>query len=444
VRLATGPIPVYKWTVSGPRLGIHENVSGLSFSPTMASNELVARLRHEGRRVFRLGLGQSPFPVPDPVVEELRASAPRKEYLPVRGLPALREAVAEYHRRVCGMPANEGDVLVGPGSKELLFLLQVVHSGDLLVPTPAWVSYVPQAIIVGRRARLLHAAATDRWLLRPAALDAVCRKEGPRSRVLVLNDPDNPTGVAYDEATLRELADVARRHGIVVLSDEIYAELHHSGRHISMARFYPEGTIISSGLSKWCGAGGWRLGTFTFPRVLRPVLEAMAAVASETYTSTSAPIQCAAVRAFQGGIVIERYLWHARRILAALARAMATTLTEAGAEVVPPDGAFYLFPDFAPFRARLLERGVATSDGLALRLLEDTGVAALPGTVFGRPPDELTLRLAFVDFDGARALAAAETLGPAAGIDQDFLRAYCGDMLEAAERIAAWAQGKPV
>jgi len=93
---------------------------------------------------------------------------------------------------------------------------------------------------------------------------------------------------------LEELAAVARRFGVILLSDEIYGQLHHQGAHVSVARFYPEGTIISSGLSKWCGAGGWRLGTFTFPGELRWLLDAMASVASETYTSTCAPIQYAA------------------------------------------------------------------------------------------------------------------------------------------------------
>jgi len=132
---------------------------------------------------------------------------------------------------------------------------------------------------------------------------------------LVLNYPGNPDGLTYTADELKEIARVAREYEIILLSDEIYGQLHHKGGHVSVARYYPEGTIISSGLSKWCGAGGWRLGTFTFPQSLDWLMESMAAVASETYTSVSAPIQYAGVQAFRGSMAIERYLWNARRIL---------------------------------------------------------------------------------------------------------------------------------
>lgn len=206
-------------------------------------------------------------------------------------------------------------------------------------------------------------------------------------RILVLNYPNNPTGSTYTADGLQALAAVARKYDAVVLSDEIYGELHFEGRHVSIARYYPEGTIISSGLSKWCGAGGWRLGTFFFPKQLRWLLEAMGAVASETYTSASAPIQYAAVRAFQGGMDIDRYLVRSRRILGALARESHRRLTAAGLAVAEPHGAFYLFPDFGPLRERFATRDLMRSDRICNALLSDTDVAILPGLAFDRPTD---------------------------------------------------------
>ena len=207
----------------------------------------------------------------------------------------------------------------------------------------------------------------------PRQLAAICQEDADRPRLLVLNYPGNPEGGSYSADELQELAAVARRFGVILLSDEIYGQLHHRGEHVSVARFYPEGTIVSSGLSKWCGAGGWRLGTFTFPPDLAWLMEAMAAVASETYTSVSTPIQFAAVRAFKDGLAIERYLWHVRRILAGLGQRCAESLERAGARVRPPVGAFYLFPDFSPFGERLAERGIQDSNSLCERLLEETG-----------------------------------------------------------------------
>jgi len=418
------------------------NVRGLGLSSTVEINERCLERMRQGQTVARLGLGQSPFPVPAPVVEELRANASRKAYLAVRGLAELREAVAEYHRRRNGLTCTGDDVLIAPGSKELMFLLQVVYYGELVLPAPAWVSYAPQAQIVGRRVALLQCHARDGWRLRPEDLERLCRADPGRPRMIILNYPSNPTGGTYSTAELEELAAVTRRYGVVVLSDEIYGELHYRGEHESIARFFPEGTIVSSGLSKWCGAGGWRLGTFTFPKELRWLLDAMAAVASETYTSTSAPIQYAAIRAFRGGLRIERYLWLARRILASLAEACLAELRKAGIQVLDPVGAFYLFPDFEPHREALARRGIHTSTELAARLLEEAGVALLPGEVFGRDPKELTVRLAFVDFDGAKAMAALEARPREAPVDGEFLEHHCRTVLDAMRRIRAWTLGE--
>ena len=197
--------------------------------------------------------------------------------------------------------------------------------------------------------------------------------------------------------------------------------------------------IFSGGLSKWAGAGGWRLGTFHFPRSLRWLLDAMAAAASETYTSTSAPIQHAAVRAYEGGAEIERYLGASRRVLKALARHCTARLEKAGIDVPPAQGGFYLLPDFTPLRERFAERGIRTSNRLCEQALEETGVAFLPGSSFGRPAEELTARLALVDFDGARALEAAGELENGARIDADWLETYCPCVTQAIEALADWA-----
>ena len=421
-----------------PEVHLNLNVRGMEPSATLAVQQRCRELLASGMRVFRLGLGQSPFPVPRVVVEELQANAHQKDYLPVAGLPALREAVAGYHQRTQGLACDAADVLVGPGSKELMFLLQLSYYGDIVISTPAWVSYAPQARILGRRIQWLPTLREDGWRLRPSSLERLCRREPARPRIVVLNYPANPTGGSYTLEELKDLAQIARQFRVVLLSDEIYGEIHHKGQHVSIARFYPEGTIVSSGLSKWCGAGGWRLGTFAFPRGMDWLRDAMAAVASETYTSTSAPIQYAAVRAFHGGLMIERYLWNSRRILGALGRRCTRMLQDAGAFVAKPVGGFYLFPDFGEFRQRLGERGIHDAPTLCKRLLQETGVAILPGTDFGRDPEELTARIAYVDFDGARALAALEVLGPATAVDEPFLRQHCGAVIEAMELLVDW------
>ncbi|OOG22797.1 aspartate aminotransferase [Thioalkalivibrio denitrificans] len=421
-----------------PRVQLNLNARGLPQSATLAINERCAAMRREGRSVFRMGLGQSPFPVPEPVVEALRANSHQKDYLPVKGLPELRQAIVDYLHRHEGLSFSADHVLVGPGTKELMFIVQLVYYGDLVIPTPSWVSYAPQAHIIGRHLRWLPTHPETGLGVTPEALDALCRVDPDRPRLLILNSPGNPTGSAYAVEQLQAIAEVARRYRVLVLSDEIYSGLHFEGKHVSIARFYPEGTIISNGLSKWCGAGGWRLGALAFPRSLTWLLEPMASVASETFTSTSAPIQYAAVRAFEGGPEIEHYLTQCRRILRAIAHYTWESVRAVGAVATEPKGGFYLFPNFDPLRERLASRGITTSEQLCLHLLEDTGVACLPGEAFGRPLDELSVRLALVDFDGQKALEAAESLPEGTDPDNEFLRRHCGDVVEAVDRLCAW------
>ena len=417
------------------------NVRGLPVSATLGINELSNTLIADGRQVYKMGLGQSPFPVPLPVVEELQANAHQKDYLPVRGLPALQQAVVEYYQRTQNLNFRPENILVGPGSKELMFILQLTYYGDLLIPTPSWVSYAPQAHIIGRHVYWLPTHRDNRWLLTPEELEKLCRKDPTKPRIVILNYPNNPTGCSYTDNELKALAEVARKYKIILLSDEIYGELNFEGTHTSIARHYPEGTIISSGLSKWCGAGGWRLGTFAFPAALHWLLEGMAAVSSETFTATSAPIQYAAVRAFRGGPRIEEYLSHTRRILKALSDHVCGQLTAKGAMVAPPQGAFYIFPDFTPLKDKLAARGISTSTEMCEKILEQTGVALLPGSSFGRPDHELTTRLALVDFDGAKALSTSGRYPLSEPLPDDFLCNCCFKVVEGIDRLCDWVNG---
>ena len=417
-----------------PEVYLNLSVRGMGPSATLAINERSRQLQEAGRTVYRLGLGQSPFPVPEHVRASLAQNAHQKDYLAVKGLPALREAIVDWVRRTEGLDYSPANVLVGPGTKELMFLVQLVYYGDLVIPTPSWVSYAPQASIIGRPIKWLRTRPETGLGVEPDALEELCAQDPNRPRLLILNSPSNPTGLAYTEEQLQALAEVLRKYRVLALSDEIYSGTHFTDGHVSLARYYPEGTVISNGLSKWCGAGGWRLGYFIFPDTLAWLADAMAAVASETFTSTSAPLQYAAISALEDRTEMHQYLDHSRQILAALAGYAYRTLSDAGALLNPAAGGFYLFPRFEPQRERLSARGISDNGALCERLLEETGVATLPGSNFGRPSSELSMRLAYVDFDGGNALARAvgET------VDEAFVRRHCNRVTDAIDRLAGW------
>ena len=416
---------------------VNMNVIDLPLSATLEINEKSNLMIAQGRKVYKLGLGQSPFPVPTPVVEALKKYAHVKDYLPVKGLYGLREAIKKYYQKSQGIEFEVENILIGPGSKELMFIAQLVIYSELLLPAPSWVSYAPQSKILGRKVSWLETKKEDDWLLRSDVLEDYCKNNPNTSKVMILNYPNNPTGKTYNEGQLKEIAEVARKYGVIIISDEIYGELHHEGKHISIAKFYPEGTIVSSGLSKWCGAGGWRLGTFAIPKELSWLADKMASVASETFTSVSAPIQYAAIRAFEFDDEIIDYLNRSRKILKALAVYIYENFKRVGIEAPLADGAFYYLPDFSNLRDKLSKKGIYTSRQLCSTVLDEKSVALLPGDDFGKPSSELTARIAYVDFDGETALEAAEKKN----VDEKFLRKYCTNTIEAIDRICDFVEG---
>ncbi len=319
-----------------------------------------------------------------------------------------------------------------------MFLLQLVYYGDLIIPSPSWVSYAPQAKIIGRDIHWIDTSYENNWLIQAEDLEQICFKDPDKARLMIINYPSNPTGRTYPIDQLKDLAEVARKHRVVLLSDEIYGKLHHDGKHKSIVELYPEGSIFSGGLSKWCGAGGWRLGLFVFPEGLRWLLNGIASVGSETFTSTSSPIQHAAVAAFRYNDDIEKYLIDERRVLKALGAALAEKLQNAGTKVKCPEGAFYLFPDFSDFSDKFRKNNIRNSKEMCEQLLDETSVAILPGSDFGRPEDEFTARLAYVDFNGREALEGIKKVPGNQNIGQEYLEKYCGRMLEAIDRICDW------
>lgn len=417
-----------------------EGLLGLPKSATLAINERSIALQRAGHEVYRFGLGQSPFPVPEGVVRALAAAAHEKDYLPVEGLPTLRQAVADFHRRLDGVDRSADGVIIGPGSKELMFLTQLAFGGALVLPTPCWVSYGPQARIAGRPVERITTRADQRFRLSGEALASHCAAQAGRPRLLILNYPGNPDGDTYSAEELQGIALAAREHGVIIISDEIYGLTHHRGEHVSIARYYPEGTIISGGLSKWCGAGGWRLGTMSFPPALSWLQAALASAASESFTSVSAPIQHAAIVAFEYGDAIQSYLAHSQRVLRVLAEEITRRLRRAGLRLETPQGAFYLWLDFSEHADKLRARGITESPLLCERLLSETGVAILPGSAFERSASELSARLAYVDFDGALALKHSRESALDAAPVESLLGVSCARVIRGIDALCAWVE----
>ena len=378
---------------------LYERFRNTEPSSTLRINEISNKLLDEGKNVYKFGLGQSPFPVPEILIETLKKNAHQKDYLNVSGLLKLREVVAKYHSKKNLYNYSEDNVIIGPGSKELIFQCQMVTEMPLLLPKPSWVSYEPQAKILKKDVNWIDTSKNTNWHLSANALRDYCKNNKYKYQLLILNSPNNPTGTNNED--LEELSKICKENNIIVISDEIYTELDFNGNYHSISHFYPEGTIISSGLSKWCGAGGWRLGTLTFPKELKIIHDSVRSLASETFTSVSAPIQYAAVKAYTEDH--SEYLYNSRIILKKVADFVYDQLSEIGIECIRPQGGFYILCDFS----KIIKHNNIINNATTLceQVLQNTGFAMLPGKNFGIEDEKLITRMAFVDFDGNKALS---------------------------------------
>jgi aspartate/methionine/tyrosine aminotransferase len=418
---------------------MNNNIKNLIPSSTLRMNELSQQLEQAGQTIYKLGFGQSPFPVPAIMVRALQQHAAQKAYLPVTGLPELRAVIAQYYQRSQQLNCAAANILIAPGSKMLLYATQLAYDADLLLPAPSWVSYAPQAQIIGRKTHWLPTTEADGWRLSAATLEAFCQQDA-QPKILVLNYPNNPVGNTYTAEHLKALAAVAQQHKVLILSDEIYGELNHKGEHVSIAQFYPNGTIITGGLSKWAGAGGWRFGTAVFPEELKDLQTVVQTIASETYSSTAAPIQYAAIEAYKEHTELETYRVNARRILTTIGNYIYQRLHKMGITTPKPEGGFYFFINFEQHRALLQSRGIQNSTQLSEAALNEANVAMLPGVDFGRQPEELVFRIAYVDFDGEQALKAVEDYYENKELDMDFITQYAPKMIGAMDSLENWLQ----
>ena len=403
-----------------------KNIKSLKPSATLAINEKSKDLISKGKKVYKFGFGQSPFPVPEGVVSALKKNAHKKEYMPIQGSLELREAIAKYINKRTNNSFTSENIIVSPGSKEMMFLLQLSFDGDLLLPAPSWVSYEPHAIIGGNKLHWLETSRENNWFPTPEAIEKKTKDLKNKNIILILNSPNNPSG--SNCKNFEGIAKVAKKYGIIILSDEIYTELNFDREYRSVSQHYPEGTIISSGLSKWCGAGGWRLGFFAIPTKLNSVLKTLKTLSSESFTAVSSPIQLAAVEAFQGNY--SDYLNKTTAILDAVGNYVYDNLKSNKVLIQKPEGGFYLMPEF-------LNSKFKTSSEMCDDILNKSGVGLLPGSEFGFKPSKMLARLSYTDFNGEVFLKNIES---GKKPDTDTIKKFAPNIVEGTKKLVDWSK----
>ena len=372
---------------------------GLKVSATLSLNEHVREMWDTGRDVYHLGFGESRFPVHPKIAQALQANVQRRSYLPALGMRELRETIANYYQEKFQMIVSPDRVVIGPGSKSLLYALLLALGEEIILQQPSWVSYAPQAHLLGKPVTWVPTRPESNYNLEIDVLEqkiAESQQNWGNPEVLIINSPQNPTGTMMPPETIEDLADFARDQGLMVLSDEIYALITH-GRipHASIAQFYPEGTVVLGGLSKHLSLGGWRFGVAILPpgRAGKALAHALQNIASSIWSCVTAPVQYAALVAYSGDPEIDEYIALCAHLHGIRTHYLYDVLDELGVPCVEPTGTFYIFPSFKKWKEPLAARGVHTSEDLAVYLLENYELVTLPGTAFNCSPEYLCLRL---------------------------------------------------
>jgi len=243
--------------------------------------------------------------------------------------------------------------------------------------------------------------------------------------LLFLNSPNNPSGTICKN--LKEIATIAKKYKLIILSDEIYSRLTFDKKYLSISNFYPEGTIISTGLSKWCGAGGWRLGFFAIPSQLKELKNSLKILCSESFTSVSAPIQYAAIEAYKGDH--SEYLRKVKKILSFIGNYVYENLKSNIINIAKPEGGFYLFPEFTNAK-------FSSSSEMCKDILNKTGVALLPGSDFGLDKAKMLARLSYTDFDGGNFL---ENILGSKKLDNADLKKNAPNIVDGVKSLKEWS-----
>ena len=358
----------------------------LSPSMTFAMNQKSNDLKAKGIDIVNMTLGEPDFNTPEHVKAAARTALEENytHYTPVGGSLSLREAISDKLQKENGLAYAPADILVSNGAKQSLcnVVMALIDEGDeVIIPAPYWVSYPQMVLLAGGTPVYVETGIEQGFKMTPEQLEKAIT---PRTRMLVLCSPSNPSGAVYSKAELEALAAVILRHeGLLVLSDEIYEHLNYVGAHASIASFegMRERTVIINGVSKAYAMTGWRIGFLAAPKW---IVSACSMLQGQYTSGPCSVSQKAAEEAWRGSQVCVEEMRQAferrRNLLVGLLREIP------GLEVNVPDGAFYLFPKCSSYFGKSNGTDVInTSTDLAMYLLEQGHVAVVGGDAFGAP-----------------------------------------------------------
>lgn len=360
----------------------------LAPSATLAMSQKSSEMKAQGVDVINMSVGEPDFNTPDHIKEAAKQAVDDNysRYSPVPGYPELRKAIVEKLKRENGLDYQMSEILVSNGAKQSVCntVMALVNPGEeVIIPAPYWVSYPQMALLAGGTPIFVEATFEQNFKMTAEQLEAAIT---PKTRLLILCSPSNPTGSVYNKEELRALANIILKHDdLYVLADEIYEHINYTGRHESIAQFpgMKERTIIVNGVSKAYAMTGWRIGYIAAPEwIVKGCNKLQGQYTSGPCSVSQKAAEFAYTQSQQCVEDMRQAFERRRNLIVDLARQIP------GLEVNVPEGAFYLFPKCSSFygkRAEMDGRVIQNSTDLAMYLLEIGHVATVGGDAFGDP-----------------------------------------------------------
>lgn len=365
---------------------LSERLNRLAPSATLAMSQKSGEMKAQGIDVINMSVGEPDFNTPDHIKEAAKKAVDENysRYSPVPGYPELRKAIVNKLKNENGLDYSINEILVSNGAKQSVCnaIMALVNDGDeVIIPAPYWVSYPQMAKLAGGVPVIIEAGFEQNFKITPDQLEESIT---PKTKMLILCSPSNPTGSVYSSAELYELAEVIKRHeDVFVLADEIYEHINYTGKHCSIASIdgMKERSIIVNGVSKAYAMTGWRIGYIVAPEWIVKGCNKLQGQYTSGPCSVSQKAAEAAYTLSQNCVAEMCDAFKRRRdLIVSLAKDIP------GLEVNEPEGAFYLFPKCSSYFGKSYEgRVINTSTDLALFILEDGHVATVAGDAFGDP-----------------------------------------------------------
>ncbi len=360
---------------------IAERTKRIKPSATLAVDSRAKELKAKGMDVVNFGVGEPDFDTPEHIKEAAIKAIKEgfTKYTPVGGIDELKEAIIEKLERDNGLNYEKANILVSSGAKHSLYNIAQALFGpgdEVIIPSPYWVSYPDQVLLNDAQPVIIETRQEDDFMLRPEVLK---EKITSRTKAIIINSPSNPTGFIYTKKALEEIAEIALKHNLYIISDEIYEKLIYDGeKHISIASLSEEiknKTIVVNGLSKSHAMTGWRIGYAAGPE---EIIKTMTKIQSQSTSNPTSIAQKAAVAALRGPQdCVEQMRQEFEKRRNYLVKEL-NSIPQISCKM--PKGAFYVFPNIGKI---LGKNGINSSVDLSIYLLEKALVAVVPGSAFG-------------------------------------------------------------